>query len=398
MLFKLALRHLFFERMMTICQIAALACIMAPLLLLFSLRFGILTELHNKLMNDPKVLSLTLDMSYRLDSSFFENLAARPEVGFVVPQITALNALVDLKFPGAAVRISVLPTKPGDPVVLSSNLSFEQPLGSDEAFISYSLAQLRDLKVGDVVTMVVSRTRNGVRESVRTSLKLRGIVEERFVNDDCLLLNLDLVNAIDDYRNGYNPVLLSDGSKVNTQPRLYAKFRLYAKDLASVIPLYYYLVNQNLNVSSKVREIQNLKAVSHVLNFIYGVIALVSVAGGALALTGLVLSALRASKRNFVLLRLMGQGSTGIYGVVMIEGLFIATVGFALALTLYSIGAGIFNTYFGTILSGSMISDLTYEHITLFFGATLLLVELIALSCAKFVFLKAHIADILREA
>lgn len=398
MLFKLALRHLFFERMMTICQIAALACIMAPLLLLFSLRFGILTELHNKLMNDPKVLSLTLDMSYRLDSSFFENLAARPEVGFVVPQITALNALVDLKFPGAAVRISVLPTKPGDPVVLSSNLSFEQPLGSDEAFISYNLAQLRGLKVGDVVTMVVSRTRNGVRESVRTSLKLRGIVEERFVNDDCLLLNLDLVNAIDDYRNGYNPVLLSDGSKVNTQPRLYAKFRLYAKDLASVIPLYYYLVNQNLNVSSKVREIQNLKAVSHVLNFIYGVIALVSVAGGALALTGLVLSALRASKRNFVLLRLMGQGSTGIYGVVMIEGLFIATVGFALALTLYSIGAGIFNTYFGTILSGSMISDLTYEHITLFFGATLLLVELIALSCAKFVFLKAHIADILREA
>ncbi len=398
MLFKLALRHLFFERMMTICQIAALACIMAPLLLLFSLRFGILTELHNKLMNDPKVLSLTLDMSYRLDSSFFENLAARPEVGFVVPQITALNALVDLKFPGAAVRISVLPTKPGDPVVLSSNLSFEQPLGSDEAFISYNLAQLRGLKVGDVVTMVVSRTRNGVRESVRTSLKLRGIVEERFVNDDCLLLNLDLVNAIDDYRNGYNPVLLSDGSKVNTQPRLYAKFRLYAKDLASVIPLYYYLVNQNLNVSSKVREIQNLKAVSHVLNFIYGVIALVSVAGGALALTGLVLSALRASKRNFVLLRLMGQGSTGIYGVVMIEGLFIATVGFALALTLYSIGAGIFNTYFGTILNGSMISDLTYEHITLFFGATLLLVELIALSCAKFVFLKAHIADILREA
>lgn len=398
MLFKLALRHLFFERMMTICQIAALACIMAPLLLLFSLRFGILTELHNKLMNDPKVLSLTLDMSYRLDSSFFENLAARPEVGFVVPQITALNALVDLKFPGAAVRISVLPTKPGDPVVLSSNLSFEQPLGSDEAFISYNLAQLRGLKVGDVVTMVVSRTRNGVRESVRTSLKLRGIVAERFVNDDCLLLNLDLVNAIDDYRNGYNPVLLSDGSKVNTQPRLYAKFRLYAKDLASVIPLYYYLVNQNLNVSSKVREIQNLKAVSHVLNFIYGVIALVSVAGGALALTGLVLSALRASKRNFVLLRLMGQGSTGIYGVVMIEGLFIATVGFALALTLYSIGAGIFNTYFGTTLGGSMISDLTYEHITLFFGATLLLVELIALSCAKFVFLKAHIADILREA
>lgn len=398
MLIKLALRHLFFERMMTVCQIAALACIMAPLLLLFSLRFGILTELQHQLMNDPKVLSLTLDMSYRLDHTFFEHLTARPEVGFVVPQITALNALVDLKFPGTALRVSVLPTKPGDPVVLSSNISYEQPLGDDEAFISYDLAQVRGLKVGDIVTMVVARTQNGVRESVRTSLRIRGIVEERFVNDDCLLLNLDLVNAIDDYRNGFNPALLSDGSKLNERPRLYAKFRLYVRDLESVIPLYYYLVNQHLNVSSKVREIQNLQAVTHVLNFIYGVIALVSVLGGALALTGLILSALRASKRNFVLLRLMGQGSRGIYGVVMIEGVIIATVGFALALTLYSIGAGIFNTYFGTTLSGAMISELTLGHMALFYGATLALVLLIALSCAKFVFLKAHIADILREA
>ena len=210
----------------------------------------------------------------------------------------------------------------------------------------------------------MARTQNGVRESVRTSLRIRGIVEERFVNDDCLLLNLDLVNAIDDYRNGFNPKLLSDGSNLNERPRLYAKFRLYARDLESVIPLYYYLVNQHLNVSSKVREIQNLQAVTHVLNFIYGVIALVSVLGGALALTGLILSALRASKRNFVLLRLMGQGSRGIYGVVMIEGVIIATVGFGLALTLYSIGAGIFNTYFGTTLSGAMISELTLGHMS----------------------------------
>ena len=398
MLIKLALRHLFFERMMTVCQIAALACIMAPLLLLFSLRFGILTELQHRLMNDPKVLSLTLDMSYRLDHTFFEHLAARPEVGFVVPQITALNALIDLKFPGTVVRVSVLPTKPGDPVVLSSGLEFSEPLGPDEAFVSSDLAQTRGLKAGDVMTMMVSRTQNGQRESARTTLKIRGIVAERFVNDDCLLLNLDLVNAIDDYRNGFNPSLLSDGSKLNERPRLYAKFRLYAKDLESVIPLYYYLVNQHLNVSSKVREIQNLQAVTHVLNFIYGVIALVSVLGGALALTGLILSALRASKRNFVLLRLMGQGSRGIYGVVMVEGVIIATVGFALALTLYSIGAGIFNTYFGTTLSGAMISELTLGHMALFYGATLALVLLIALSCAKFVFLKAHIADILREA
>ncbi|HIV55348.1 MAG TPA: FtsX-like permease family protein [Candidatus Anaerobiospirillum stercoravium] len=398
MLFKLAVRHLLFERMMTICQIAALACLMAPLLLLFSLRFGILQELQNQLLNDPKVLALTLDTSYRLDATFFKQLEQRPEVGFLVPQITALNALIDLKFPGTVARVSVLPTKVGDPVVLRSGIPYEQELAHDEVLVSYDLAQVRELSPGDSVTMVVSRIQNGKRESVRTQLKIKGIVSERFVGDDSLLLNLDMVNAIDDYRNGFNPVLLSDGSNVNTHPRLYAKFRLYAKDLEQVIPLYYYLVDQHLNVSSKVREIENVKALAHVLNFIFGVIASVSLIGGALALTGLVLSALRASKRNFVLLRLMGQGQKGIYSVVLVEGMIISALGFILSLVLYSLGAGIFNTYFGTTLGGSMISQLTVGHIALFFAATVLLVMVISLSCAKFVFLKAHIADILREA
>lgn len=398
MLFKLAVRHLLFERMMTICQIAALACLMAPLLLLFSLRFGILQELQNQLLNDPKVLALTLDTSYRLDATFFKQLEQRPEVGFLVPQITALNALIDLKFPGTVARVSVLPTKVGDPVVLRSGIPYERDLAHDEVLVSYDLAQVRELSPGDSVTMVVSRIQNGKRESVRTQLKIKGIVSERFVGDDTLLLNLDMVNAIDDYRNGFNPVLLSDGSNVNTRPRLYAKFRLYAKDLEQVIPLYYYLVDQHLNVSSKVREIENVKAVAHVLNFIFGVIASVSLIGGALALTGLVLSALRASKRNFVLLRLMGQGQKGIYSVVLVEGMIISAFGFILSLVLYALGAGIFNTYFGTTLGGSMISQLTVGHIALFFAATVLLVMVISLSCAKFVFLKAHIADILREA
>lgn len=398
MLLKLALRHLFFERMMTICQIAAVACILAPLLLLFSLRFGILSELQSKLMNDPKVLSLTLDTSYRLDRTFFETLEQRPEVGFVVPQITALNALIDLKFPGTVVRVSVLPTKVGDPVVVSSGLAYEEELSPAEAFISYDLAQARGLAVGDRVTMVVARTQKGKRESVRTELTIRGLIAERFVSDDCLLVNLDLINAIDDYRNGFNPVLLSDGSNINHRPRLYAKFRLYAHDLESVIPLYYYLVDQHLNVSSKVREIENVTAVAHVLNFIFGVIALVSVLGGALALSGLVLAALRASKRNFVLLRLMGQGKRGIYGVVMLEAGLIATVGFALALVLYNLGANIFNYYFSAALGGSMISTLSALHFVLFYALTLLLMLVIALGCAHFVFLKAQIADILREA
>ena len=136
MLFKLAFKELAFDRMMSACQVAAIACILAPLLLLFSLRNGILQEMESKLLNDPHVLSLTLDTSYRLDKDFFERLEQREDVGFVVPEITALNAIVDLKFQGGANRVSVMATKAGDPIVCGSNLDGNYKLALNEGYLT----------------------------------------------------------------------------------------------------------------------------------------------------------------------------------------------------------------------------------------------------------------------
>lgn len=401
MLFKIALKELNYDRLMNFCQITAIACIIAPLLLLFSLRHGILSELEDNLVNDPSVLSLTLDTSYRLDDNFFEMLRAHEETGFVVPEITALNALVDIKFPGGVKRMSVLPTALGDPVVLGSKIPFtekEHDLSNSEVFISEAVAVDRKLKVGDTISIMVSRTMNSVREAVKKDLVIRGIISERFVRDDTIMVCKDLINAIDDYRNGYNPALISDGSYEREGKRYYAKFRLYAKDVDSVIPLYYLLVSKKLNVSSKVKDIENVKAIQHVLNFVFGVIASVSIAGGSIALGGLMLSSLRARKRNLVLLRLMGHSESDIYKLVIIESLIIALIGFVAGLAMYAIGSAIFNFYFMGLLAGSVISQLTLVHILAFFSSTLGLSLIVALLSVKYVFLKVQIADVLREA
>lgn len=400
MLLKLALKQLFFDRMMALCQIAALASLMAPLLLLFSLRYGILNEMEQKLLNDPGVLSLTLDTSYRLDDKFFQDLKKQPQTGWVMPEITALNALVDLKFAGMAKKVSVQPTAPGDPVVLGSGIEFsaaEQALADNEVFLSEGLASLRNLHVGNKVMMVVSRIRNMERQSVMVPLTIRGLIKERFVHDDVGLLTMNMIQAIDDYRSGFEPELLSDGSREREGNRYYAKFRLYATDLDSVIPLYHYLTSRHLNVRSKVREIENVSAIARVLNFIFGVVAAVSITGGALALSGLILSALRARKRNMVLLRLMGSSAIDTYKLAALDALIIATVGFALALGLYLAGSHVFNRYFIEMLSGAVISTLTWTHVAVFYLGTILLAEIISLIAAHLILMRAHIADILRE-
>lgn len=491
MLLKLAFKDLLFDRLISSCQIAAIASIIAPLLLLFSLRHGILTELETKLLQDPKVLSLTLDTSYRLDTQFFVNLNQQPEVGFVIPEVAALSALVDIKFKSGAKRVSIMPTAFGDPVVAGSGISFgesalqakestaaesttaeeskvaqgqatataqgqtdsglntvpgsedqtlateeEQPLqdawgveqknqdtdlvqvektpkssdifkvlsylnqslDDDEVFISEDLAAEREVKVGDSLLVIISRTLNGQRQSARVNFKVKGVIKQRFLNDDVLFANLKVVTALDDYRNGYEPVIFSDGSNVKTTPRYYAKFRLFAKDIDAVIPLYYKLKEQHLSVSSKVGEIENIQAIARVMNFIFVVIALVSGIGGALALSGLMLSSLKGRKKNFVLLRLMGQRSSDTYLIVFLENFILSSLGFALAFCFYYLGSYIFNQYFGALLPKAMISSLTFVHILGFYGATVLVAAILAMWSAKYIFLRAHIADVLREA
>lgn len=401
MLFKLAYKELTYDRIMSLCQITAIASIIAPLLLLFSLRYGILEELKENLMNDPKVLSLTLDTSYRLNNDFFKTLEANKHVGFVIPEITALNAIVDIKFKGQVKRVETLPTKIGDPIVLGSHISYsseQDALLDNEVFINESLAHQRNLQVGNSIKVVISRTQEGRRQASAVDLKIKGIIAQRFVRDDCLLVNMNLLNAIDDFRNGYDPALLTEGNYSTKQERVYAKFRLYAKNLESVTPLYYYLVDKHLNVTSKMREIENVKAIGQVLNFVFGVIALVSIIGGMIALTGLILSSLKARKRNLVLLQLMGQTKGDIYLIVIIEALIIALIGFVCAFALYVLGSSIFNDYFHALIVGAFISKLSLLHILGFLGGTILLSIVVALWSTKYVILNMQIADVLREA
>ena len=401
MLLKLVLKQLQYDRLMSICQVAVIASIIAPLLLLFSLRYGILEEMEQKLLNDPNTLSISLDTSYRLDNHFFTELAQHAEVGFLMPEITALNALANLKFPGGVSRITVIPTKVGDPIVLNSGFSYTTPddaLKDNELFVSESLAIARTLHVGDQVELFVSRTQGGKRMGARALFIVRGVVKDRFVNEEAsVLVNLNVLHAIDDYRNGYEPEIFSDGSNKRATPRYYAKFRLYARSIDDVIPLYYFLIGQNLSVSSKVREIENVKSIYHVLNFVFGTIAFVTVLGGASVLAGINITLMRTRKRNLVLLRLMGQNSLDIYRMALLESTLIATTGFVLALLFYFMGSSIFNLYFQNMISGIVISTLTPLHYLLFYSCTMLLSILIAISVSKLVYLKVHISEILRE-
>ena len=98
MIFKLAVSSLRFNRLISLSLIGALCSVIAPLLLLFSLRYGIISSLENNLKSSPVNLELKLKTGYKLDESFFKDLENNPKIDFVLPLTRSLSTTVDIAF------------------------------------------------------------------------------------------------------------------------------------------------------------------------------------------------------------------------------------------------------------------------------------------------------------
>src|SRR5215467_8758276 len=95
-IFRLAFADLVHDRLVSFCQVALLVALFSPLLLLFALKYGIVTSLLDDLSSDPETLRLTPIGSYHLGSDFFAALSARPDVGFVIPETRSIAAQIYL--------------------------------------------------------------------------------------------------------------------------------------------------------------------------------------------------------------------------------------------------------------------------------------------------------------
>ena len=120
----MALRDYWHERALSLCAVLALATVLAPLLILFGVRNGVISNLQERLLQDPRNLEIVPVGSGKYGKAFFEELRKRPDVGYVVPQTRAIAATIGLlpaseKKGGLSpnpVNVSLIPSGAGDPL------------------------------------------------------------------------------------------------------------------------------------------------------------------------------------------------------------------------------------------------------------------------------------------
>ena len=114
---RLAGQDLWHDRLVSLCMIATLVAVIAPLLLLLGLKHGVVSSMQDELARDPRNLEIRMLSSGSYDQAWVDELARRPGAGFVVGMTRSLNTQAD--FIRSATRflenVEVLPTSAGDP-------------------------------------------------------------------------------------------------------------------------------------------------------------------------------------------------------------------------------------------------------------------------------------------
>lgn len=396
MILKLALCSLRFDKIISICIVASLCAVIAPLLLLFSLRFGIISNLEHKLSSNPSNLEIRMMSGYRLDQQFFDELKNNPHIGFVIPLTRSLSVTANISFNGRIVQnLETLPTAAGDPIV--REMGFDGELSLTEAYLSETTAQDLGLKTGDTFKFVISRITDNKTVNAVVPFTLKGIVKKELLPHKTIMVNFNTLVYMEDFRDGFEPPVFSDGSNPNSERQNFAKARIYVKSLNDLEPVSR-MLRQNYSITDKLASVENLKAISKVLSFIFTTIALTSIAGGVMATIGLIFTNLSRLEKTFALLFLSGLSKWGVFFIVVIQNFILSVCAYLCSLGLFYAGMFTFNLYFKDLLGPeTLVSVLTVSHVFTGGLMTVFICVLVSMVLCRFKVLNLKVADSLRN-
>lgn len=380
---RLALADYRHEWVLSGCAVLALGAVLIPLLVLFGLKYGIITNLLDPLIENPRYREIAPLSSGRYTPEWFANMSGRSDVEFVVPRTRSIAASIKLRNPDSAVGriidVELIPSAAGDPVLPSEAGA---PFGFDVVLLAATAAEKLGVEAGQRVEGVVTRTRNDRQESVRLALDVGGIAPISAFARDGLFVSGDLIAAVEDFLDGRAvPELDWDGTAPRASDRAFAGFRLYARSIDEVAPLRTHLLDQGIDVRTSIADIALVQSLDRNLSLVYWIIALIAIGGYCLSFATSVWANVDRKRREFSVLRLTGFRTEDIVWFPVLQATYTALLAWALACGVFLIAQGTLNTLFAaTIGGGNPVCRLEPWHLLAALAITLLAAAAAALA------------------
>ena len=382
-LIYLAWRDLWHESRLTLCNVLALSAIITPLLILFSLKEGLLDGMRDRLLSDPLTMEIIPLGSGRYDDAFFDRVGQWEEIGFLIPKTrsiaTSIVAQAGDDRARASVAASLVPTKAGDPLLETVDIPQPAP---GEAVVSAEIARALAISAGDELMVLVRRMRDNRAEATRQPLNVSAVAPDHIYDEAAIWTGFDFLYLVEQYRDGYGVAEFGVEGKPRTEtPFPYLSFRMYARELAYVSTVRDRLRAEGVQVHTQADRIATFLSLGRNLGLLFWLIAAVAALGFVFALGASLWAGVERKTPTFSLLRLMGVRPWRLVGFPTGQALFLTTAAFSLSLVVYSGVASIINGIHENDWNGGDICDLATGEALAGLGVALV-VSLISSSLA----------------
>jgi putative ABC transport system permease protein len=376
---ELALREFVHERVMSACFVLSLSAVLLPLLVLFGLKFGIIGNLLEPLKEDPRYRQILPAGSGSYGPDWFETMAARSDVAFIVPRTRAIAATMRLRSveseTGRIISAELIPSAPGDPTLGG----LEPPRDYDKVVLSLDAADKLGVSEDDAVEGILTRTLRGEQQTVLVPLRVGGVAPAAAFARDGMFVSHELLMAVEDFKDGraveplgWSGVAAPDG------PRYFAGFRLYARSIDDVAALREALMHAGIDVRSRVADIELVHALDRNLSIVFWIIAGIAAAGYGLAFGSSVWANVDRKRLEFSVLRLTGFRTRAIVWFPIVQAGLTGALGWLFAvLAFFVVQVGLNTLFADTVGGGESVCRLLPGHFIL-----ALLLTLVAASVA----------------
>ncbi|MDZ7644341.1 MAG: hypothetical protein U5K76_09130 [Woeseiaceae bacterium] len=202
LLLDLAFRDFCHERVMSACFVFSLSAVLLPLLVLFGLKFGIISNLLAPLQEDARYRQILPAGSGQFGPDWFASMSSRSDVAFIVPRTRAIAATMrvrsDESGAGRIVQVELIPSATGDPVLGD----LQAPAGFDRVVLSLDTADKLGVSADSDIEGIVSRTLGGEAQTQLLPLTVTGVAPVGAFTRDGMFVSHDLLVAIEDFRDG----------------------------------------------------------------------------------------------------------------------------------------------------------------------------------------------------
>ncbi len=334
---SLSFRDYSHEWRMSGCFVLALASVLAPMMILFGLKFGIVSSMISGLIENPSNREIRAVGSGQYEQVWFDEFSKREDVAFIIPKTRSLAATIQLKSKNAGRIFSteLFATADKDPLLQSIKI---KPQGYYQVILSDSIAKKLNIAKGDRLDGSLVRQFKGKRERVHIDLQVIDVAPPNIISRSVAFVSLEMLLATESFKDGRAVSELNwTGDKNDSAKRNYPAFRMYARSIVDVENLVNELEQKGINVKANIAEIKTVQSIDRNLSIIFWIIACVGAVGFSFSLGASLWANVDRKRKDLSILRLVGFQGGKIILFPVLQSLYTGILGWLLAVLIYLI-------------------------------------------------------------